>query len=106
MSSIILKKFCFYFVRQKHFRQAEIRRSDCLVSVCRKSIAEFSAQAENKIETIFCQGVYLTENTYQAASVEFVCHRQTNYARSRLQKDWRKSPEGFFDKMKSDTRTV
>jgi hypothetical protein len=43
--------------------------------------------------------VYLTENTSQAASVEFVCHRQTNYARSRLQKVWRKRPKDFFDKL-------
>ena len=34
---------------------------------------------------IFCRGVYLAENTSQAASVEFVRLRRTNYARSRLQ---------------------
>ena len=49
---------------------------------------------------IFDRGVYVGKNTSQAASVEFVCLRQTNYARSRLQKNWRKSPEGFFDKLK------
>ena len=38
----------------------------------KKSLAEFSAKAENKVQNIFCQGVYLTENTSQAASVEFV----------------------------------
>ena len=37
-----------------------------------KSLAEFSAKAENKMKTIFCRGVYLAENTSQAASVEFV----------------------------------
>ena len=51
-------------------------------------------------KNIFRQGVYLTENTSQAASVEFVCHRQTNYARSRLQKVWRKRPKDFSDKLK------
>ena len=51
-----------------------------------KSLAEFAASAANKLKIIFCRGVYLTENTSQAASVEFVCRRQTNYARSRLQK--------------------
>ena len=51
-------------------------------------------------KNIFRQGVYLMENTSQAASVEFVCHRQTNYARSRLQKVWRKRPKDFFDKLK------
>jgi hypothetical protein len=54
-------------------------------SVCRKGLAEFAASAAKKVELIFCRGVYLTENTSQAASVEFVCLRQTNYARSRLQ---------------------
>ena len=49
-----------------------------------KSLAEFSVKAENKFQNIFCQGMYLTENTSQAASVEFVRHRRTNYARSRL----------------------
>ena len=42
-----------------------------------------------------CQGVYLTHNTAQAASVEFVRQRRTNYARSRLQK-FEKSPAGDF----------
>ena len=39
-----------------------------------------------KSPIIFCRGMYLAENTYQAASVEFVRQRRTNYARSRLQK--------------------
>ena len=34
---------------------------------------------------IFAGGVYVSENTSQAASVEFLGHRHTNYARSRLQ---------------------
>ena len=38
-----------------------------------KSLAEFAAAAANKIKNIFCRGVYLAENTSQAASVEFVC---------------------------------
>ena len=41
-------------------------------SDCRKSLAEFSAQAENKIKTIFGRGVYVDKNTSQTASVEFV----------------------------------
>jgi len=45
--------------------------------------------------------VYVGENTSQAASVEFVRRMRTNYARSRLQKNWRKSPKGFFDKLKT-----
>ena len=64
-------------------------------SDCRKSLAEFAATAANKIKIIFCRGVYLTENTSQAASVEFVCRRQTNYARSRLQKTGGKGRRPF-----------
>ena len=41
-------------------------------SDCQKSLAEFAASAANKIKIIFCRGVYLAENTLQAASVEFV----------------------------------
>jgi hypothetical protein len=41
-------------------------------SDCQKSLAEFSVPTENKIPTIFCRGMYLAENTIQAASVEFV----------------------------------
>ena len=41
------------------------------------------------------QGVYLMQNTSQAASVEFVRQRRTNYARSRLQKLAEK-PVGLF----------
>jgi len=70
-----------------------------IIQTVPKSLAEFAASAANKVKIIFCRGVYLAENTSQAASVEFVCHRQTNYARSRLQKNWRKSPKGFFDKL-------
>ena len=28
--------------------------------------------AANKVQIVFCRGVYLAENTFQAASVEFV----------------------------------
>lgn len=45
--------------------------------------------------SIFRRGVYLAENTSQAASVEFVRLWRTNYARSRLQKLAEK-PEGVF----------
>ena len=58
----------------------------------KKCLAEFAAVAANKIKSIFDRGVYLGENTYQAASVEFVRQRRTNYARSRLQKN---CPEGM-----------
>ncbi|MDD6856178.1 MAG: hypothetical protein PUD66_07120, partial [Oscillospiraceae bacterium] len=51
--------------------------------------------SSEKDSIIFCRGVYLAENTSQAASVEFVRLRRTNYARSRLQKLAEK-PEGVF----------
>ena len=35
---------------------------------CQKSLAEFSVPTENKITNIFCRGMYLAENTSQAAS--------------------------------------
>ena len=37
-----------------------------------------------KFQTVFDRGVYVDENTSQAA------------------KDWRKSPKGFFDKLKPE----
>ena len=43
-----------------------------LFSDCQKSFAEFSAEAENRVRTVFGRGVYVDENTSQAASVEFV----------------------------------
>ena len=62
---------------------------------CQNSLAEFAASAAKRIRIIFCRGVYLAENTSQAASVEFVRLWRTNYARSRLQKLAEK-PEGVF----------
>ena len=70
-----------------------------LPSDCQKSLAEFAANAVNKVSIIFCRGVYLAENTSQAASVEFVSYLETNYARSRLQKLAEK-PEGVFRQAK------
>ena len=61
----------------------------------KKCLAEFAAVAANKVKSIFDRGVYLGENTYQAASVEFVRHGRTNYARSRLQKPVEKPRGGF-----------
>ena len=61
----------------------------------KKCLAEFAAVAANKVKSIFDRGVYLGENTYQAASVEFVRHGRTNYVRSRLQKPVEKPRGGF-----------
>ena len=38
------------------------------LSDCQKSLAEFAASAAKRIRIIFCRGVYLAENTTQAAS--------------------------------------
>ena len=50
-------------------------------------------------EIIFGQGVYLTENTSQAASVELLRHQRTNYARSRLQAFCPKRTLPFWDSL-------
>ena len=56
--------------------------------------------AANRVQSVFCRGVYLAENTSQTASVEFVPHWGTNYARSRLPKFVGKARKGFFDSLK------
>ena len=64
-------------------------------SACQKSLAEFAARRRQKIKIIFSRDMCVRENTSQAASVEFVRHGRTNYARSRLQAFCRKNPKGF-----------
>ena len=68
-----------------------------------------------KIEIIFSRDMCVRENTSQAASVEFVRQRHTNYARSRLQDLSNENPAkrtasllsekptGFFGSFKRDT---
>jgi hypothetical protein len=41
-------------------------------------------QAANKVQSVFCGGMYVAKNTSQSASVEFVRFQRTNYARGRL----------------------
>ena len=60
-----------------------------------KSLAEFAARRRQRNKIIFSRDMCVRENTSQAASVEFVRHRRTNYARSRLQAFCRKKPKGF-----------
>ena len=64
-------------------------------SACQKSLAEFAARRRQRNKIIFSRDMRVRENTSQAASVEFVRLRRTNYARSRLQSFCRKNPEGF-----------
>ena len=61
----------------------------------KRSLAEFAARRRQRNKIIFSRDMCVRENTSQAASVEFVRHRRTNYARSRLQSFCRKNPEGF-----------
>ena len=65
----------------------------------KKCLAEFAAYAANKEKSIFARGVYLGENTFQAASVGVVRHRRTRSARSRLQKNCQKATRGIFDSL-------
>ena len=51
---------------------------------------------------IFCRGVYLTENTTQAASVRLVRLQRTRRARSRLQSFCQKRAKPFFDSLKQE----
>ena len=63
----------------------------------KKASQSLPPQRQIKSKTIFCRGVYLTENTSQAACVRVVRHRRTRSALSRLQSFRRKAPKGFFD---------
>ena len=86
------------------------RRPKTAIADCRKKPRRVRCVSSEKDSIIFCRGapqggfscpfgaihlLYLAENTSQAASVEFVRLRRTNYARSRLQKLAEK-PEGVF----------
>ena len=86
-------------------KHAGQRNLPCIQTVEKASLS-FLRKQKRKSQNIFCQGVYLTENTSQAASVEFVRHRRTNYARSRLQKIWRKAPKGIFDMLHAGQRNL
>ena len=39
---------------------------------CQKSLAEFAPAGANKVKIIFSGGVYVGENTFRPASVEFL----------------------------------
>ena len=71
-------------------------------SAYQKSLAEFAARRRQRNKIIFSRDMCVRENTAQAASVEFVRLRRTNYARSRLQSFCRKNPEGFSTVSETD----
>ena len=68
---------------------------------CVKKASQSLPPAGGKgILIIFCRGAYLTENTYQAASVRFVRQGRTNRARGRLQFFCQKREKPFFDSLR------
>ena len=71
-------------------------------SAYQKSLAEFAARRRQRNKIIFSRDMCVRENTAQAASVEFVRLRRTNYARSSLQSFCRKNPEGFSTVSETD----
>ena len=75
-----------------HKKGPASRQDPLSVSKC---LAEFAARRRQRNKIIFSRDMCVRENTARAASVEFVRHRRTNYARSRLQAFCRKNPEGF-----------
>ena len=88
----------FGFSRQSLFiplHRKKGRTFRSVLSAYQKSLAEFAARRRQRNKIIFSRDMCVRENTVQAASVEFVRHGRTNYARSRLQAFCRKNPEGF-----------
>ncbi len=61
----------------------------------KKASQSFLRKQKRKSKFVFDRGVYLGKNTSQAASVELVRRRRTNYARSRLQKTDENPLRGF-----------
>ena len=59
--------------------------------------ASFAPTGAKGIKSVFSRGVYVAENTSRPASVEFVCRRQTNYARGRVQPFRKSGRSHFFD---------
>ena len=68
------------------FKYAKTSRIlECGPPACPKASQSFAAVAAKESAIIFFGDMCGEENTAQAASVEFVRRRRTNYARSRLQ---------------------
>lgn len=68
-----------------------------------KNLAEFHRGAAKERPIIFFGDMCGEENTAQAASVEFVRRRRTNYARSRLQLICQKVT--FFDDLSAEKKS-
>ena len=87
--------------RRIHKRAQKSRRSDAerRQSLSKKPRRVCRPQAANKVQSVFCGGVYVAKNTSRSASVEFVRFQRTNYARGRLQAFCQKRATPFFDKL-------
>ena len=94
--------FSVPFDYNKYFPSLQGTIHDNIFSVS-KSLAEFAARRRQRNKIIFSRDLCVRENTPRAASVEFVRHRRTNYARSRPQAFCRKNPEGFSTVAKKRT---
>ena len=81
----------FLPAHKKHPLLISMQRGTVIYS---KSLAEFATSVANKVKYILRQGVYLTQNTSQAASVRVVRLWRTRSARGGLQKTWLETPTG------------
>ena len=102
----VLRSFCAVFVRSVFaiFTTGCIKPTPSEDGVGLQSVkkASQSSPRVRRIESksVFDRGVYVGENTSQAASVRVVRQRRTRSARSRLQNTGGKPRKGFFDKFK------
>ena len=79
---------CSPFVKKEYFLTAATPQAlahGVSAQLVQKPRRVSPPQRRKKVSIIFSGDMRGEENTSQAASVEFVCRRRTNYARSRLQ---------------------
>ena len=98
---------CSPFVKKEYFLTATTPQAiACGVSaqLVQKPRRVSPPQRRKKVSIIFSGDMRGGENTSRAASVEFVCRRRTNYARSRLQPLCQKGI--LFDKLRRPVRAV
>ena len=67
--------------------------------MCKKASQSLLPVAANKVQNVFCRGVYLAENTSQAASVEFGPRKGDKLCAQQTAKTCRKAPKGVFDSL-------
>ena len=79
--------------------QFEKREIHTVFQPVKKASQSLPPAGGKEIQIIFCRGVYLTENTTQAASVRLVRCKRTRRARGRLQSLCQKRAKPFFDSL-------